>query len=65
MGQLVWLLIEVLVGLDFARDSWIVLALGVSGGGVVYLALSLIMKQGEAEALFQRAETVISRALRH
>ena len=64
MGQLVWLLIEVLVGLDFARDSWIVLALGVSGGGVVYLALSLIMKQGEAEALFQRAETVISRALR-
>ena len=64
MGQLVWLLIEVLVGLDFARDSWIVLMLGVSGGGVVYLALSLIMKQGEAEALFQRAETVISRALR-
>ena len=65
MGQLVWLLIEDLVGLDFARDSWIVLALGVSGGGVVYLALSLIMKQDEAEALFQRAETVISRALRH
>ena len=65
MGQLVWLLIEVLVGLDVARDSWIVLALCVSGGGVVYLALSLIMKQGEAEALFQRAETVISRALRH
>ena len=65
MGQLVWLLIEVLVGLDVARDSWIVLALGVSGGGVVYLALSLIMKQDEAEALFQRAETVISRALRH
>ncbi len=64
MGQLVWLLIEVLVGLDFARDSWIVLMLGVSGGGVVYLALSLIMKQGEAEALFHRAETVISRALR-
>ena len=64
MGQLVWLLIEVLVGLDFARDSWIVLMLGVSGGGVVYLALSLIMKQGEAEALFHRAETVMSRALR-
>ena len=64
MGQLVWLLIEVLVGLDFARDSWIVLALCVSGGGVVYLALSLIMKQDEAEALFQRAETVVSRALR-
>ena len=64
MAQLVWLLIEVLVGLDFARDSWITLMLGVIGGGVVYLALSLIMKQDEAEALFLRAESVVSRALR-
>ena len=64
MAQLVWLLIEVLVGLDFARDSWITLMLGVIGGGVVYFALSLIMKQDEAEALFLRAESVVSRALR-
>ena len=64
MAQLVWLLIEVLVELDFARDSWITLMLGVIGGGVVYLALSLIMKQDEAEALFLRAESVVSRALR-
>ena len=64
MGQLVWLLMEVLLGLDFARDSWITLLLSVIGGGVVYLALSLIMKQNEAEALFLRAESVVSRALR-
>lgn len=64
MGQLVWLLIEVLTGLDFARDSWITLVLAVAGGGVVYLALSLILKQDEAEVLFLRVESVVSRALR-
>lgn len=64
MGQLVWLLIELLVGLDFDRDSWFTLLLGVSGGGVVYFLLSLIMKQDEAEALILRVESVLSRALR-
>ncbi len=64
MGQLVWLLIEVLFGLDIARDSWITLALGVAGGGVVYFILSLIMRQDEAEALILRVESVASRALR-
>ncbi len=64
MGQLVWLLIEVLFGLDIARDSWITLALCVSGGGVVYFALSLLMRQDEAEALILRLESVLSRALR-
>ncbi len=63
MGQLVWLLIEVLAGFDIARDSWVTLLLGVSGGGVVYLALSLIVRQEESEALFLRLETVIARAL--
>ena len=64
MGQLVWLLIEVLFGLDVARDSWITLALCVSGGGVVYFVLSLLMRQDEAEALILRVESVASRALR-
>lgn len=64
MGQLVWLLIEVLFGLDFSRDSWITLALGVIGGGVVYFMLSLILRQDEAEALILRVESVASRALR-
>ena len=64
MGQLVWLLIEVLFGLDIDRDSWITLALGVAGGGVVYFILSLIMRQDEAEALILRVESVVSRALR-
>ena len=47
MGQLVWLLIELLFGLDIDRDSWITLALGVAGGGVVYFILSLILQQDE------------------
>ena len=64
MGQLVWLLIEVLFGLDIARDSWITLALCVVGGGVVYFALSLLMRQDEAEALILRVESVAIRALR-
>lgn len=64
MGQLVWLLIEVLFGLDFARDSWITLALGVAGGGAIYFVLSLILRQDEAEALILRVESVASRALR-
>ena len=64
MGQLVWLLVEMLAQIDVARDSWMTLALGVSGGGVVYLALSLLARQEEAELLFLRLETVISRALR-
>ena len=64
MGQLVWLLIEVLFGLDFSRDSWITLAVGVIGGGVVYFMLSLILRQDEAEALILRVESVASRALR-
>jgi putative peptidoglycan lipid II flippase len=63
MGQLVWLLIEVLFGLDFSRDSWITLALGVTGGGVIYFVLSLILRQEEAEALILRLESVASRAL--
>ena len=64
MGQLVWLLIELLFGLDIDRDSWITLALGVAGGGVVYFILSLILQQDEAEALILRIESVASRALR-
>ncbi len=64
MGQLVWLLIEVLGGLEIARDSWLSLALCVSGGGVLYLALSLILRQEEAEVLILRLESVLSRALR-
>lgn len=64
MGQLVWLLVEMLVQLDYARDSWVTLALGVIGGAVVYLTLSLLARQEEAELLFLRLETVISRALR-
>ncbi len=64
MGQLVWLLIELLSRVDIAPDSWITLVLGVSGGAIVFLALSLIVRQDEAETLFLRAETVISRALR-
>ncbi len=64
MGQLVWLLIEILVGLDFDRDSWLTLVLCVSGGAVVYFALSLIMKQEEAEVLILRVQTVAVRALR-
>ncbi len=64
MGQLIWLLLEILTGLDFARDSWLTLVLGVVGGGVVYLALSLIMRQDEAEVLILRVESVLSRALR-
>ena len=64
MGQLVWLLIELLFGLDIDRDSWITLALGVAGGGVVYFILSLLLQQDEAEALILRIESVASRALR-
>ena len=64
MGQLVWLLIEVLAGLDIGRDSWLVLVLGVAGGGVVYFILSLLMRQDEAEALILRLESVVSRGLR-
>ena len=64
MGQLVWLLIEVLVGLEIASDSWITLILCVVGGAVVYFALSLIMRSEEAEALILRVESVASRALR-
>ena len=63
MGQLVWLLVEILAQVEIARDSWITLALGVSGGAVVYLALSLIVRQAEAELMFLRLQTVISRAL--
>ena len=64
MGQLVWLLIEVLSGLGTASDSWLTLALGVIGGGVIYLALNLIMKQDEAEILILRMESIVLRALR-
>ena len=64
MGQLVWLLLEVLVGLDIARDSWLTMALGVVGGGVVYLALSLVVRQEEAETLVLRLETAVSRTRR-
>ncbi|MDE2966745.1 MAG: murein biosynthesis integral membrane protein MurJ [Chloroflexota bacterium] len=64
MGQLVWLLIELLVGLDIASDSWITLLLCVSGGAVVYFLLSLIMRQEEAELLILRVESVLSRAFR-
>ena len=64
MAQLVWVLLEVLAGLDIARDSWITLALCVVGGGTVYLALSLILRQTEAEALFLRLERVLMGALR-
>lgn len=64
MAQLVWLLIEVLIGLDIARDSWITLLLCVSGGAVVYFVLSLIMRQEEAETLILRVESVLSRAFR-
>ena len=64
MGQLVWLLIELLARLDIAPDSWITLGLGVSGGAVIFLALSLLARQEEAELLFLRAESVISRARR-
>ena len=49
-GQLVWLLIEILVGLDFARDSWLTLVLCVSGGAVVYFALSLNHETGRSRA---------------
>jgi len=63
MGQLVWLLVEILAQVEIARDSWITLALGVSGGAVIYLALSLIVRQTEAELLFLRLQSVISRAL--
>ena len=64
MGLLVWLLLEILTGLDIARDSWLTLALGVVGGGVVYMALSLILRQDEAETLVLRLERVASGALR-
>ena len=63
MGQVVWLLIEILAQVDIARDSWITLALGVSGGAVIYFALSLIARQRESELMFLRLQTVISRAL--
>ena len=63
MGQVVWLLIEILAQVDIARDSWITLALGVSGGAVIYFALSLIARQQESELMFLRLQTVISRAL--
>ncbi len=63
MGQVVWLLVEILAQVDIARDSWITLALGTSGGAVIYFALSLIARQQESELLFLRLQTVISRAL--
>ena len=64
MGQLLWLLIEILAGLDFAPDSWLTLVLGVPGGAVLYFALSLIMRQDEAEVLILRVQNVAARALR-
>ena len=64
LGQLVWIALEVLVNLEIERDSWLTLAVCVAGGFVVYMALSLLMRQEEAELLILRVEQVLSRALR-
>ena len=64
VGQLVYVALEVLVSLEIARNSWLTLATCVVGGVVVYLALSLLMRQAEAELLVLRIETAFSRVLR-
>lgn len=64
LGQLVWIGLEVLGALDIARDSWLTLTVCVVGGVVVYMALSLLMRQEEAELLILRVEQTLARALR-
>ena len=64
LGQLVWIGLEVLGALDIARDSWLTLTVCVVGGVAVYMALSLLMRQEEAELLILRVEQTLARALR-
>ncbi len=63
MSQLVWLLIELMTDLQIARDSWLTLVCCVAAGGALYLALSLIVRQQEAETLVERIESALARFL--
>ena len=62
MAQLVFVLVLALdqaAGID--PGSPLVLVLGVIGGGVIYLALTLLLRQDEAETLAIRIESVLRR----
>ncbi len=62
MAQLVFVLVLALdqaAGID--PGSPLTLALGVIGGGVIYLALTLLLRQDEAETLALRVERVLFR----
>ena len=53
-----------LSAIDISRDSWLTLTVCVVGGVVVYMALSLLIRQEEAELLILRVEQSLARALR-
>ena len=57
MAQLLFVLLAVLEGdPTFGADSPFALAMGVIGGGVVYIAICLILRHDEAAALFERLD---------
>ena len=57
MAQLLFVLLAVLEGdPTFGADSPFALAMGVIGGGVVYVAICLILRHDEAAALFDRLD---------
>ncbi len=64
MGQLLWLLLELLPQMGIAVNSWLALVLGVVGGGTLYMLLSLVLQQREAELLVWRLEAVAGSAFR-
>ena len=61
LGQLVWFLVEIMAGIGVGASSWVTLLLAVSGAVVLYLALSLLLRNEECEILILRLETVLGR----